>query len=276
MSCGDVVVASLVPGTDKLSEKVNRLEEALAAKTRDLRILRILNAIMWVVLILTGWVMWDLLQSVKLKEYVGSIKQIEDEARASLKRPMTYPGEDAYLHMRVAYALLQQGKTDEAYAAYEVAKSVDAQKTSECQDTLEFATVAYRKGDLDGAKKFLEEIISFDPRVPQPYCTYAMLLSMSAEDSFRDGKRAVALALRGVELANEQQKRSALTVLAAAYAETGDFEKAVATQTAAMALTDGSNGADEKVILQKMAYRLRQLEAHVPVRWWPRNLFSAD
>jgi tetratricopeptide (TPR) repeat protein len=53
----------------------------------------------------------------------------------------------------------------------------------------------------------------------------AWVLATSPDDAVRDGKRAVELATKAVELTDEKQAHI-LSTLAAAYAETGDFEAA--------------------------------------------------
>ncbi|NND96872.1 MAG: tetratricopeptide repeat protein [Pirellulaceae bacterium] len=55
---------------------------------------------------------------------------------------------------------------------------------------------------------------------------FAWVLATSPDDSLRNGKRAVELAERAVEL-SEEKEAHILSTLAAAYAETGDFEKAI-------------------------------------------------
>ena len=55
---------------------------------------------------------------------------------------------------------------------------------------------------------------------------FAWVLATSPVDELRDGKRAVELALRACEL-SEYKKPHILSTLAAAYAETGDFDTAI-------------------------------------------------
>ena len=71
---------------------------------------------------------------------------------------------------------------------------------------------------------------------------FALLLAASADDSVRDGRRAVQLATRAVEL-SPPTNSSALYVLAAAYAEAGDFARAADTAQRAVDVAR-SNGQD--------------------------------
>ena len=54
---------------------------------------------------------------------------------------------------------------------------------------------------------------------------FAWVLATSPDDEFRDGKRAVELATKAAEQTNYETPHI-LSTLAAAYAETGDFENA--------------------------------------------------
>jgi len=63
----------------------------------------------------------------------------------------------------------------------------------------------------------------------------AWLLATCPEESLRDGRRAVELATRSCEL-TEWKGAGTLGTLAAAYAETGDFDKAVEWQEKAIKL----------------------------------------
>jgi tetratricopeptide (TPR) repeat protein len=72
----------------------------------------------------------------------------------------------------------------------------------------------------------------------------AWLLSTAPEDDLRDGAYAVKLARRACKL-TKWRHRSCLRSLAAAYAETGDFERAIEYETKAIALLD-DNKADDK------------------------------
>jgi protein O-mannosyl-transferase len=77
---------------------------------------------------------------------------------------------------------------------------------------------------------------------PSSMSNYALLLAASADDSVRDGRRAVELATKAVEL-SPPTNSSALYVLAAAYAEAGDFTRAAETAQRAVDLAR-STGQD--------------------------------
>ena len=57
------------------------------------------------------------------------------------------------------------------------------------------------------------------------FSTISLVLATSPEDKLRDGKRAVELATKAAEVSDFQTPH-VLSTLAAAYAETGDFDTA--------------------------------------------------
>ena len=82
----------------------------------------------------------------------------------------------------------------------------------------------------------------------------------------RDGKRAIELAKKTVELTSENGKANSyvLTALAAAYAEVGDFDQAVKVQTEALA----GASSEEKTEYES---RLKLYEAGQPYRDVPKT-----
>lgn len=139
---------------------------------------------------------------------------------------------------------------DEARRWYEKAAAagmVDAQ--------LHMAYLGLRRGDLDGQQQagmWLSRAAAQNS--VQALNDYAWLLATSEFDAVRNGQQALTLALQAVE-----RKRSAayLDTLAAAYAETGKFERAVATQREAMELA----GDGDAALSEELERHLRAFEA---------------
>jgi tetratricopeptide (TPR) repeat protein len=67
---------------------------------------------------------------------------------------------------------------------------------------------------------------------------FAWVLATSPEDDLRNGKRAVEMGLKACELTEHKQSHI-LSTLAAAYAETGDFDSAVKWSEKSVELGDG-------------------------------------
>lgn len=76
------------------------------------------------------------------------------------------------------------------------------------------------------AAKALERVIKIDPSDEVSTNNLSWLLSTSPIDMVRSGERALELAKKACEM-TEYKKSYILSTLAAAYAETGDFDKAV-------------------------------------------------
>lgn len=93
---------------------------------------------------------------------------------------------------------------------------------------------------------------------------YAWLLATSPDDAVRNGQRAIELATKACELTDYQQSHI-LSTLAAAYAETGDFETARKWSQKSVDMNDPEHGEQLKQELASYQankpWREKQLEA---------------
>lgn len=106
---------------------------------------------------------------------------------------------------------------------------------------LRLAYSALGQGDLEGqteAGAWFARAAAQDN--PQALNDYAWLLATSSFDGVRNGTQAVTLALQAVE---RHRSPSYLDTLAAAYAETGKYDRAVATQEEALTLVPEGEAA---------------------------------
>ena len=80
---------------------------------------------------------------------------------------------------------------------------------------------------------------------------YAWLLATSKFDDLRNGTLALDQAAKAVEV---EPKASYLDTLAAAYAELGDFEQAIATQLQAIAAITATDGEIKDALEERLQY----------------------
>jgi tetratricopeptide (TPR) repeat protein len=110
----------------------------------------------------------------------------------------------------------------------------------------------------DKALSDFAEAIRLDPTDPVAYNSRAVLRGTCPDEKNRDGQQAVEDATRACEL-TEWKDSEAIETLAAAYAEAGDFSKAVEWQTRAIEISD----QDDKTELQA---RLELYKSDKPYR----------
>jgi tetratricopeptide (TPR) repeat protein len=169
-------------------------------------------------------------------------------------------------------ALLHLGRYEAARRDFE--RSIDRMRTEPKRDR-ELAKVHYLRGDaLFRLGKYAAARDDFDRSIelmrtgidqakkgkeaPGPFNSRAWLLATCPDERLRDGRQAVADALRACEL-SDWKNAEYLDTLAAAYAESGDFNSAVRRVKEAIELDAG----------EESAVRKRQLELyreHKPYR----------
>ncbi len=103
-----------------------------------------------------------------------------------------------------------------------------------------------------------EEAIRLDPKYQEPLNNAAWLRATCPDEKYRNGQQAVEYATKACELSAWKDAAN-LDTLAAAYAEAGDFDKAVEWQQKGMNLAPADQKADYesrlKLYREKMPYR---------------------
>ena len=103
------------------------------------------------------------------------------------------------------------------------------------------AGAAERKGESDQEFECIKRIMEAKPLNDLAYAAVAWFYASSPEARYRNGKKAVEYAEKAVSL---KRHYAHLDTLAAAYAEAGDFAKAVSIQEEAIRLCDSQLKGD--------------------------------
>jgi tetratricopeptide (TPR) repeat protein len=115
-----------------------------------------------------------------------------------------------------------------------------------------------RQQQRDKALADFDEAARLDPDDADAHREAAWIQATASDAKLRDGKRALVSAEKACALTKNKDPW-ALATLAAAYAETGDFAKAVEWQTKAVELA----GTDDKANFMNM---LSNLKKKMPLR----------
>ena len=121
-------------------------------------------------------------------------------------------------------------------------------------------------GQYDRAQSDLDKAVELDPKDKDACNEIARFYATCPVEEYRNGLKAVAFAEKACELSGWHWA-SAISVLAAAHAETGDFAKAVDWQEKATQMVSGIRRTEYKA-------RLELYKTHKPYREELRNLSS--
>ena len=110
-----------------------------------------------------------------------------------------------------------------------------------------------------------EKVLTIDPASVSARGNLAWVLATSFNPGRRQGFRALELARQANELSGERDP-IILNALAAAYAETGQFSKAVSTAQQALDLAAQDNPQLTKLLQQEIALYRAGLPYHTPAR----------
>jgi tetratricopeptide (TPR) repeat protein len=149
-----------------------------------------------------------------------------DKALADFHQALRFDPKHANAYFARGVLLQNKGDFDKAMADYDEALRLDPKQVGARGNR---GNLWHKLGRYDKASADWKEAIRLDPKNVNAHCALAWLLATCPDARYRDGKRAVELATNACELSGWKYPNG-LVALAAAYAETGDFDNAVKWQ----------------------------------------------
>ena len=194
---------------------------------------------------------------------LGSLAEAEGrlgEALVHFKAALAADPGRTLTRRNLGLAMARQGRLDDALVHLRVALTAEP-RDLEIHKTL--VVMLLDRGRTAQALPYLESVVALDGEDVQARTLWAWLLATSCDDGARDGKRAVQQARDACERTRYQQPET-LDALAAAYAESGEFELAVKTAEQALALAPNETLAAQ--IRERLALYRKQKPYRTPGR----------
>jgi len=135
---------------------------------------------------------------------------------------------DAYASR--AHAYLQLGEQRRALADFDILVRLHPDSAEAHVDR---GDALARVGQFQRAAQDYERAVQLDPKLPRAYHRAAWMMATCADPKLRDPQLAIDVAQKGIQLAGGTDHQS-LSVLAAAFAGMGEFDRATQAQMLAM------------------------------------------
>jgi protein O-mannosyl-transferase len=183
-----------------------------------------------------------------------------DEAIAHYQRAVAIRPDYFLARFGLGHALLEKGELDAAIQHFRAALSIQPDNP-DCHTVL--AVALDEKGQSAEATQHYEKALEISPQSVSALNNLAWLLATGSNASFRNGNRAIELAQRADQLSGGANAL-VLRTLAAAYAEAGQFGKAIESARAAMQLGQSrgddslADGLQQQIMLYELGLPYRE------------------
>jgi len=181
-------------------------------------------------------------------------KAIDHYQQAIAARP-----DRAEAHIALANACLKTGRYPEAIDHLNKAASL---RPGFAEVPAQLGLVHLVQGHTAQAIDFLSRALELDAHHAEALNNLAWLLATTKDAAYRDGARAVGLAER-VNADSDQPNPDRLDTLAAAYAATGDFAKAIAAAERAVALARDAGDTRKATAISERLQGYRESKPYI-------------
>jgi len=156
-------------------------------------------------------------------------------------------------------ALARQGNLDQAVTHW---RRILQNQPGDADTHYSLAAILIQQGRTSQAIEHLSQVLRINPSHAGAAADLAWLLATSPNDQVRDGKQALRLARRVLRIVGTDNPEG-LDTLAAAYAEIGRFDQAVAAATRAVHVARWQGRAD---LAKDIQDRVQLYQQHYPFR----------
>ena len=186
-------------------------------------------------------------------------KGLVDEAIVHCQQAIRFQPDYPTAYINLGGALMQQGRVDDALAAFQTAVKVGP---DDAETHINLANALRRQGLEEEAVAQYESALQIAPRSIVVLNDLAWLVATSPNPSIRNGSKAVALAEQAVRLSGGANPFF-LHKLAAAYAENGDFPRALKVAERALQLATDQG---QTALVLEMQRDIKLYRANTPLR----------
>lgn len=186
-------------------------------------------------------------------------KGLVDEAIVHCQKAIQLQPDYPNGYINLGNALIDKGQIDDAIVVFREAIQLQPE---DARIEMNVGDAFRRKGMEAEAIAHYERTLEINPRSISALNNLAWLLATSPDSSIRNGTKAVALSERAVQLSGAANPFF-LHKLAAAHAESGDFQKALAVAERALQLASEQN---QKALAQELQRDIKLYRANTPLR----------